>query len=63
MALDKDILAGLIITKLTAAGFGANDKSRDVWAAIAEAIIEHIKKDAQVVGKDSMSGAIAGKIT
>lgn len=63
MALSNTDLANLIIKKLDNAGFSSNQYSLKVWQAIAEAIVEHITKNAVVKTTDTHGDTGSGTIT
>jgi hypothetical protein len=61
MALDKSTLEGLIVSKLSAAGFkvdGDHSKNRVMAKAVAEAVVEHIQANAKA---NVSSGSSAGQ--
>jgi hypothetical protein len=63
MAMDKDTLGALIVSKINS--LTASEKKTDlkVWTAVGEAIIDHIKSSAEINPLSQSGIIIAGSAT
>jgi len=63
MALDNNALSTDIQTNLASAGFTIVSQNKAFCDAIAKAVVDHIKSNAEVSGTVSQSGAIQGTVS
>lgn len=63
MALDNNALSTSIQSNLTSAGYAVIAQNKVLCDAIAKAVVDHIKSNAEVNGTDSQNGAIEGTVS